>query len=155
MALEIRGLTPLLQVYDMPASIHFYRDLLGFEVVVASPLRPGNKFHWALLRRGDVELMLNTAYEFDEERPVPPDVARVAAHSDTVLYFGCPDVEAAYEELLGRGVKLEPPSVARYGMKQLNVRDPDGYALVFQWREAAMEATRDGGKAELNQPPVE
>ena len=33
MALDVRGLTPLLQVYDMPDSIRFYRDLLGFEVV--------------------------------------------------------------------------------------------------------------------------
>lgn len=140
MALDLRGLTPLIQVYDMPTSIRFYRDLLGFEVVVASPLLTGNWFHWALLRLGDVELMLNTAYEFDEERPVPPDAARVAAHGDTILYFGCPDVDAAYDELRRKGIAVEPPAVARYGMKQLNVRDPDGYLLCFQWRVEPLPA---------------
>jgi len=30
MTLDVRGLAPLLQVYDMPTSVHFYRDLLGF-----------------------------------------------------------------------------------------------------------------------------
>lgn len=150
MALDLRGLTILLQVYDMPASVHFYRELLGFEIVTASPLLPGNRFHWALLRRGEVELMLNTAYEFDEERPVPADPARVAAHGDTILYFGCPDVDAVYDELRGKGIAVEPPEVARYGMKQLNVRDPDGYALVFQWRETAIASVpaREDGKAE-------
>jgi len=32
MAIEIRGMAPLLQVFDMPASIVFYRDVLGFQV---------------------------------------------------------------------------------------------------------------------------
>jgi len=29
MAIEIRGMAPLLQVFDMPTSIGFYRDMLG------------------------------------------------------------------------------------------------------------------------------
>lgn len=27
------GVAPLLQVYDMPTAVSFYRDLLGFELV--------------------------------------------------------------------------------------------------------------------------
>ncbi len=38
MGLDVRGLTPLLQVYDMPTSVRFYRDVLGFEVVSTSPM---------------------------------------------------------------------------------------------------------------------
>ena len=38
MAINVRGLTPLLQVYDMPTSMRFYRDVLGFEVVHTSPM---------------------------------------------------------------------------------------------------------------------
>jgi glyoxylase I family protein len=30
MALDLRGVTTLLQVYDMPTSVRFYRDVLGF-----------------------------------------------------------------------------------------------------------------------------
>jgi glyoxylase I family protein len=133
MTLDVRGLTPLLQVYDMPASIHFYRDLLGFEVVTTSPVLGEDRFHWALLRLGGAELMLNTAYEFDDERPVPPDPARVAAHDDTALYIACPDIDAAYEELRSKGVKVNKPVAAPYGMKQMYLHDPDGYNLCFQW----------------------
>lgn len=136
MALDVRGVTTLLQVYDMPTSIRFYRDVLGFEVVTTSPLLGEDRFHWALLRLGDTELMLNTAYEFDEERPVPPDAARVAAHDDTGLYFGCPNVEAVYEELRAKGVKVDEPKVTPYCMKLLFLRDPDGYVLSFQTRNA-------------------
>ena len=77
--------------------------------------------------------MLNTAYEFDSDRPSKPDRGRTSAHEDTGLYFGCPDVDAAYGELRSRGVEVKEPKVTGYGMKQLYVRDPDGYALCFQW----------------------
>ncbi|MFZ0213142.1 MAG: VOC family protein [Candidatus Acidiferrales bacterium] len=40
MAIDIRGMTPLLQVFDMRASIAFYRDVLGFEVVSRSEPQP-------------------------------------------------------------------------------------------------------------------
>ena len=133
MAIEVRGVTPLLQVYDMPTSVRFYRDLLGFEVVTTSPPLGEDRFHWALLRFGGAEVMLNTAYEFDSERPAEPDRARAAAHDDTGLYFACPDVDAAYRELRGKGVAAREPAVTGYGMKQMYVRDPDGYALWFQW----------------------
>ncbi len=134
MGIEIRGMAPLLQVFDMPASIAFYRDVLGFEVVTTSPPRNGH-FDWALLRLNGVELMLNTAYEQDS-RPPKPDPARIAAHGDTAIYFGCPDVDAAYAHLRSRGQSVKEPKVAPYGMKQLYVHDPDGYNLCFQWPAA-------------------
>jgi glyoxylase I family protein len=130
MTLDIRGLAPLLQVFDMPASIHFYRDILGFEVVNTSG--PGDHVGWALLRLNGVELMLNTAYESDQRPPVP-DANRVSAHADTGLYFGCPDVEGAYKQLRDKGLDVKEPVIRTYGMKQLNVTDPDGYNLCFQW----------------------
>lgn len=123
----------MLQVFDMPTAIRFYRDLLGFEVVSTSPVLGLDRFHWALLRLGRAELMLNTAYEHDHERPPVPEAARVAAHGDTGLFLGCPDVDAAYRELRGKGAAVKEPTVAPYGMKQMYVRDPDGYELCFQW----------------------
>jgi glyoxylase I family protein len=129
MALAIRGLAPLLEVFDMATSVRFYRDLLGFELVRTSA--PGDHFDWALLRLDGVELMLNTAYE-DDERPSAPDPARVEGHADTVLFFLCPDVDGAYRELLSKGLDVKEPVIRDYGMKQLHVADPDGYGLCFQ-----------------------
>lgn len=131
MSIEVSGVCALLQVFDMPASVRFYRDVLGFEIVETSP-REGDQFDWGLLRLNDAEVMLNTAYE-QEYRPAQPDPSRVAAHRDTCLYFGCPDVDAAYRHLLAHGIAADEPKVAPYGMKQLYVRDPDGYELCFQW----------------------
>jgi len=131
MAIDIRGLAPLLEVFDMPTSIRFYRDVLGFEIVSTS--QPGDHFGWALLRLNGVEVMLNTAYENDDERPPVPDPARVAAHADTGLFFGCADLDGAYRRLRDAGLNVKEPVVQSYGMRQLYVKDPDGYNLCFQW----------------------
>jgi catechol 2,3-dioxygenase-like lactoylglutathione lyase family enzyme len=130
MSIPINGLAPMLQVFDMPASLAFYRDALGFECV--SQAGPPDDIGWVLLRRGDVELMLNTAYE-KADRPPAPDAGRVAAHVDTVLYFGCPDLEAAYQHLQAKGIPVGEPAIAPYGMRQLYVKDPDGFTVCFQW----------------------
>src|SRR5262245_22720748 len=130
MAVDVRGMAPLLQVFDMPTSIRFYRDVLGFELLATSG--GGEQSDWVLLRHSGVELMLNTAYESDSRPPVPDD-ARIAHHGDIGLFFGCPDIESVYAHLRERGVKAAPPKVAPYGMKQMYVTDPDGYVLCFQW----------------------
>jgi glyoxylase I family protein len=130
MGIPIRGLCPLIAVFDMPASLRFYRDVLGFVEVGKSG--EGDDVGWAWLRQGEAEVMLNTAYDVGE-RPSAPDPARVAAHADTILYVGCQDLETAYAYLRAHGVKAEPPAVAPYGMKQLYATDPDGYGVCFQW----------------------
>jgi catechol 2,3-dioxygenase-like lactoylglutathione lyase family enzyme len=131
MAIKVEGLTPLIQVFDMPRSVAFYRDVLGFEVVTTSPERGRDDFDWAMLTLHGTRLMLNTAYE-EDSRPAKPDASRASAHADTGLFFSCRDVDAVYSHLCGKGVNVEAPHVAPYGMKQLYVTDPDGYAICFQ-----------------------
>ena len=130
---EIRGLCPLIQVFDMPASLAFYRDLLGFEIVQQSS--PGDHCDWVWLKRDDANLMLNTMFEMDS-RPARPDAERIMSHGDTCLYIETPDVDAMYEYLTTGGIAVEAPIVAPYGMKQLYLKDPDGYGLCFQWKDS-------------------
>ena len=127
---DIKSMAPLLEVFDMPTSISFYRDVLGFEIINTSS--PGEHFDWAMLQLNNVNLMLNTAYEQDQ-RPPAPDPARVVYHRDTALYFACAEIDAAYNHLLAKGINAEEPHIAPYGMKQLYFTDPDGYRLCFQW----------------------
>ena len=133
MAIDMRGVCPLIQVYDMPTSVRFYRDVLGFSVHGASPPRAADDSDWVWLKLDGTELMLNTAYEFDS-RPPAPDPARIAAHGDTCLYIGCPDVDQAYRHLREKGLEIKEPRVAHYGMKQLYLHDPDGFGICFQWK---------------------
>ena len=87
-------------------------------------------FDRALLQADGASWMLNTAYEADE-CPAVPDSTRRAGHSDTTLFFGCPNVDEAYEYLRSKAVTVEKPVIRDYGMKPLTVIDPDGYGLVL------------------------
>ena len=131
MSIEVREVRVLLQVFDMPTSVRFYRDVLGFEIVQTTK-REGDQFDWGLLRLNNTDVMLNTAYE-EDSRPAQPDPARIKAHRDTCLYFSCPDVDGAYRHLLAHGVDVKEPEIAPWRSKQLYLRDPDGYTLCFQW----------------------
>jgi len=128
--MDVHGVAPLLQVFDMPTSLRFYRDVLGFKVWGSSA--PGDDCGWCGLRLNGSELMLNTAYDADQ-RPAVPDAARTAAHEDTCLFFGCEDLDGAYRHLQDHSIEAKPPKVAYYGMRQLWFKDPDGYGLCFQW----------------------
>jgi glyoxylase I family protein len=124
MAITVRGLTPLLEVFDLPASIAFYHDVLGFEVVA------GDASWWCMLKLGEATLMLNTAYE-DHERPPVPEPARVRGHADTSLYFSSPDPDAVYAHLCSQGWTVTEPMITSYGMRQVSTQDPDGFQLFF------------------------
>jgi catechol 2,3-dioxygenase-like lactoylglutathione lyase family enzyme len=128
--MELHGLTPLVQVFDMPTSVGFYQDILGF-TVVGSSSKPAANADWVMLKLGDCTMMLNTAYESDK-RPAAPDPARTKAHGDTALFFGCEDVEAVYKHLQTKGWAARAPVTTSYGMRQVFTKDPDEYELCFQ-----------------------
>ena len=103
MAIDFGGMAPLIQVFDMPEAIRFYRDVLGFEVVTDSG--EGDAPQWVWLHRAGVDLMLNSAYE-EDERPESPDGSRVQSHSGTCLYFACRDLEAMLAHLRQHGLTV-------------------------------------------------
>jgi catechol 2,3-dioxygenase-like lactoylglutathione lyase family enzyme len=81
---QLIGQTPYLEVFDMTASVAFYRGLLGYEVVFASPeveTKEGRFSHFVILRRDKVEIMLNTAYDSNGR----PSSRREALELDAAL----------------------------------------------------------------------
>ncbi len=123
-------LCPLIQVFDMKVSLQFYVDVLGFQI--HQQAGEAHDIGWVWLRRDDISLMLNTLYELSD-RPAQPDPRRMDAHHDTILYIGCEDIEAIYQHLVNKSIQCQPPETAPYGMKQLYLKDPDGYGICFQW----------------------
>jgi uncharacterized glyoxalase superfamily protein PhnB len=114
---------PLLQVFDIQASLSFYCDIIGFQVVDKTA-------GWAMMRLSGATLMLNTAYE-DDKRPRSADPKRVKGHQDVSLYFEVLDLDGLHAHLRGKGCKVNPPAKTSYGLRQMSVRDPDGYELCF------------------------
>jgi len=124
----IEGIAPYIEVFDMPASLRFYRDLLGFTVKMSSG--QGDDVDWVLLDHNGAELMLNTAYE-KSKRPSEPDPQRLRGHADLTFYFGCTDIDLLYRYFVAKGQQLKPPVITGYGWKAIYLKDPDGFGLCF------------------------
>ena len=97
----------------------------------------GDDSSWVMLQLGGMTLMLNNQYEpgRPECRPDAPPAERTRWHNDTAVYFGCPDVDSAYEHISKQGIDIEPPFITGYGFKSIDLADPDGYQLCFHWPE--------------------
>lgn len=119
---SIHELVPLLFVADIARSLRFYRESLGFELVDA--WEPGGKLAWCRVQRGGAAVMLQQATEEDE-----PATGR--GHG-VGFFFHCDDADAEYARFCASGLEPDPPAIAFFGMKQLFVKDPDGYQLCFQ-----------------------
>jgi glyoxylase I family protein len=126
---NIRGLRTLLEVFDMPASCAFYRAL-GCEVMEHWGERD-DEWDWVVLKLGDAELMLNSAYE-RHERPTAPDPGRVKGHADAELFFECVDLDALCEQLRLNGLDVPAPETTFYGARRVCLSDPDGFRVWFQ-----------------------
>jgi uncharacterized glyoxalase superfamily protein PhnB len=110
---EMTGHATVLHVKDMPASLAYYRDRLGFSVTFTWEEPP----RYACLCLGDCAIHLNSY--------VPP-----AGPSHIAIF--CKGIDAFYTELNARGVKVVEPIADRpYGMRDFAVTDPDGHRLVF------------------------
>jgi catechol 2,3-dioxygenase-like lactoylglutathione lyase family enzyme len=118
----VRELVPLLFVEDIDRSVGFYRDRLGFEV--AGTWEPGGKLVWCRIQRGRSAVMLQQA---DEE-----DGPAAGRGRGIGFFFVCDSVHDIYAEFSDRGLHLDPPQTAFYGMEQVFVKDPDAYELCFE-----------------------
>ena len=123
MARSLDGLTPLLEVFDLPTSLAFYRNVLGFDMV------SGDDTWWCMLKLGNATLMLNTAYE-QEERPLIPEPQQVRGHGDLSLYFDT-NPDEVYALLQSKGWQVTAPVEKSYGFRQVTTHDPDGFQLCF------------------------
>ncbi len=68
--MELTHLCPLIQVFNMPRSLAFYRGVLGFEVI--SDSGNGDESSWVWLGRGEINLMLNDQHEPGHVPDAPP-----------------------------------------------------------------------------------
>ncbi len=119
--MKLHGMTPMLSVADIHESLNFYQGALEFERMNTD--QELEEWKWALLKSGDVKLMLT-----QNGRPVHPE----GEHDfNTVFYFYPKDVTALHENLKQAGHAVTDLIVTFYGMKEFSLKDPDGHFLSF------------------------
>lgn len=131
----INKLTPNLVVSDVARSLAFYRDLLGFEVMMNVPDAP--PFVFAGLQAGSVEIFLNLAETVYEEYPT---FKNQPIGGTLTLFMEVTGIEAEYARLAPQVRVVMPLETKWYGMTEFAFLDPDGYVITFAQRSAPADA---------------
>ena len=126
-AAEVSGIAPLFIAKNVPASLAFYRDRLGFDVTFQGP-RPDDIF-FGIVQRGAAMIMFKDV----GVDPVPNytrDVKRGVARWDA--YIHVPDPDALAAEFSTCNVSFfEPLKDTDDGLRGFEIADVDGYVLFF------------------------
>lgn len=117
--MAIKLLVPVLRVADVARSMERYRGTLAF---VADPFPAKPPFEFAILRQGQVELMLRRGSP--PSRPTPRQYDwDVYLRRDGERFR---DVFAAFS---ARGIVTRRLEQMPYGLAEFEITDPDGYVI--------------------------
>ena len=129
----ISAISPFFIVADVPATLSFYHDKLGFEVIFRGP-DPDDEF-FGIVRRDGAMIMFKALGEVVDGKevvvqPVPNYNRKPAFSWDA--YLEVPDPDALAAEFASRGVRFSVPLGDNSdGLRGFVIEDIDGYGLFF------------------------
>jgi uncharacterized glyoxalase superfamily protein PhnB len=121
---RIRSAVPTFLVVDVAETARWYAAALRFETTGKVP--DHEPYVYASVQRGPAEIML-LAYTNFENRD--PSIRRAGGLWDA--YIRVDGVKALYATLEGKPFVQTSIARQRYGDWEFEVRDPNGYVLVF------------------------
>src|SRR5262245_21056385 len=124
---KISGISPFFIVRNVPISLAFYRDKLGFEITFQGP--EPNDIFFGIVCRGGAQILfkeVGVAPTPNYTRDIKQGIARWDAYVDV------PDPDALAAEFASRDVEFfEPLKDTDDGLRGFELADSDGYVLFF------------------------
>ena len=140
MQVKTNKLTPNLMVQDVKKTVAFYRETLGFELVMAVPadkngietgLQEDKDYIYALVKNQNTEIMFQETNSFKEDIPI---LDREKPGASASFYFEVEDVEGLAAHLKDRVETVKEIQTAWYGMREWYIKDNSGYILCLAQR---------------------
>lgn len=116
---EPRHLVPMIHVPDVRATVDWYESI-GFRAVNTYDNGTPDGLSFAILAFGNGQVMFNQGGETSEKRRREVD-----------LYAYTDDVDALYAQLKDRVDMIEEPHDTFYGMREIIIRDLNGFWITF------------------------
>jgi lactoylglutathione lyase len=114
----------VIYVSDMQRSTAFYRDTLGLPLKFSTP-------GWTEFSNGGTTLALHRHMSDKASAPAEPSAGQAT------LVFALDDLQGTYETLRAEGAHFAmPPQKQPSGQTFAILRDPDGFSITLQQRQA-------------------
>lgn len=115
MAIRIEKISAVtLKVANMEASVEFYRDVLGMELVYGGPNGRFSSFRTPM---GESAIL-----NLEQSHPT---------HDWGRIIFHVADVDSSWSYLKEKGFEPDRPRDASWGERYFHMKDPDGHELSF------------------------
>ena len=122
--IQIHSAVPTFLVADVGGTAHWYAEHLEFRTAGTFP--ESEPYAYASLQRDGAEIMLLRLAGYQK-----PDLARRRPEGLWDAYLRTQGVEALYERVRGQVHIQMPLKKQTYGDWEFEVKDPNGYVIVF------------------------
>ncbi|HEV8369824.1 MAG TPA: VOC family protein [Pyrinomonadaceae bacterium] len=120
---EYRSIVPVFSVADVSATMNWYQTHLGFS---SDPFPAQGPYLFAILFRDHIEIMLQRV-----ENSQKPDNYNLRAGGVWDAYIRLSQVKELYDGIKEEVTIIKPLRQQPYGAWEFEVKDPNGYVLVF------------------------
>jgi uncharacterized glyoxalase superfamily protein PhnB len=120
---EFSSVAPCFAVADIGATIRWYEEQLGF---IGDPFPSAEPYVFGILRRGNVEIMLQRVKGYEK-----PDLYSSRSGGVWDAYIRVEGVKDLFESVREEATIVQPLRLQPYGNWEFEVKDPNGYVLVF------------------------
>lgn len=115
--------TPCFPVPDIGATMNWYQRHLGF---APDPFPQHEPYVFCILRRDNIEIFLQLVEGYQK-----PDLYRQRSGGVWDAYISVKGVKDLYEAVRNEVEIVTPLHKQPYGQAEFEVKDPNGYVLVF------------------------
>lgn len=120
---EFRSVAPVFAVADIAATIRWYEEQLGF---TGDPFPDHEPYVFAIMNRDHIEIMLQRLTGY-----VKPDIYDSRAGGVWDAYFRIEGIKDLFESVRDEATIVQPLRKQPYGNWEFEIRDNNGYVLVF------------------------
>jgi uncharacterized glyoxalase superfamily protein PhnB len=120
---KFRSVAAVFSVADISATIKWYEEQLGF---IGDPFPDCEPYVFAILRRDDVEIFLQRIIDYEK-----PDLYKRRSGGVWDAYIRVEGIQDLYESVREEATIIQPVRQQPYGAWEFEVKDPNGYILVF------------------------
>ena len=120
---HLESTTPCFAVADIATTMRWYEEQLGF---TPDPFPAHEPYVFAILRRDDIEIMLQRLRDYQK-----PDIYKLRDGGVWNVYIRMRGVKQFYNDIKEKVEILQPLRKQPYGQWEFEVKDPNGYVLVF------------------------
>ena len=117
--MTVKKITPVLFVEDVSPCVKFWVERFGFEKTAEVP--DGDKLAFAMLQKGNVELMYQSYASADKD--VETAISQAVRKGPTFLYVEVDNLDETIDAVKGREVYM-PKRKTFYGSTEIGIKDP-------------------------------